>query len=99
MSDHFRANHGNKESTPHQLEWHPWYKALGKGVRYDKGMKLTEQTGANQKVIQLFSVFHDSRRHNERLDPQHGFRGAELAHLLREKYFPSLTDEEFDLLH
>lgn len=62
-------------------------------------MKLTEQTGANQKVIQLFSIFHDSRRHNEHLDPKHGLWGAELATQLRENHFPLLTDEEFDLLH
>lgn len=66
---------------------------------YSNGMQLSEQTGANQKVVQLFSVFHDSRRHNEHLDPKHGPRGAELATHLRENHFPLLTDEEFDLLH
>ena len=29
---------------------------------FDNGMKLSDQTGANQKVVQLFSVFHDSRK-------------------------------------
>ena len=66
---------------------------------FDNGMKLSEQTGANQKVIQLFSVFHDSKRYNEHLDPKHGPRGAELATQLRKNHFPLLTDEEFDLLH
>ncbi len=66
---------------------------------FDNGMKLSEQTGANRKVVQLFSVFHDSRRHNEHLDPKHGPRGAELATRLRDNHFHLLTDEEFDLLH
>jgi len=66
---------------------------------YDIGMKLTEHTGANWKVVQLFSVFHDSRRHNEHLDRKHGKRGAELAAKLREACCPSLADDEFHLLH
>jgi uncharacterized protein len=66
---------------------------------YDIGMKLTKQTGANQNVVQLFSVFHDSRRYSEHLDPNHGPRGAELATQLQKAHFPLLTDEEFALLH
>ncbi|MBU0967772.1 MAG: hypothetical protein KKA54_15475 [Proteobacteria bacterium] len=62
-------------------------------------MKLSRQTGANQHVVQLFSLFHDSRRFNEHLDSHHGPRGAELASQLREAHLPLLTDEEFDLLH
>lgn len=66
---------------------------------YNIGMKLAPQTGANRKVVQLFSVFHDSRRYNEHSDPQHGPRGAELAAQLRPTYFPGLADQEFNLLH
>ncbi|MBU4260592.1 MAG: hypothetical protein KKC76_01750 [Proteobacteria bacterium] len=66
---------------------------------YDIGMKLSQQTGANQNVVQLFSLFHDSRRFNEHLDPQHGPRGAELASQLRKAHLPLLPDKEFDLLH
>jgi uncharacterized protein len=62
------------------------------------GMRLAEQTGAHIKVIQLFSVFHDSRRLNEGSDVLHGPRGAELAVALRGNHF-DLNDEEFALLH
>ena len=65
---------------------------------YSNGMRLSECTGANMKVIQLFSVFHDSRRYNENRDMQHGPRGAELAVKLRGNYF-ELSDKEFDLLY
>lgn len=66
---------------------------------YDIGMKLAEHTGADKRVVQLFSLFHDSRRLNENLDPDHGLRGAELASQLRESYLSSLTEDEFKLLH
>ena len=87
IKDQFRINWNGQHGISH------WSRV------YDIGMKLTEKTGANQKVVQLFSVFHDSRRHNEHLDPKHGPRGAELAITLRKSYFPLLTDEEFNLLH
>jgi uncharacterized protein len=66
---------------------------------YDIGLRLAEQTGANQNVVQLFAVFHDSRRLNEHHDPGHGPRGGELAIQLRKAHFPSLTDKELELLH
>ena len=66
---------------------------------HDNGMKLAEQTGANKQVVQLFSVFHDSRRRNEDHDPKHGPRGAVLAMHLRERYFPFLNDADLELLH
>ena len=34
------------------------------------------KTGANLAVIELFALFHDSQRHNEHTDPDHGKRGA-----------------------
>ncbi|MBU1568582.1 MAG: hypothetical protein KJ630_23515 [Proteobacteria bacterium] len=63
---------------------------------FANGQQLSEQQGVNSKVVQLFSVFHDSQRRNEHLDPGHGPRGARLALHLRE-YLP-LTDDEFELL-
>ena len=66
---------------------------------YDIGMRLTDHTGANRTVVQLFSVFHDSGRHSEGSDPQHGLRGANLATQLRKTHLHLLSDEEFDMLH
>lgn len=66
---------------------------------YEIGMKLAAHTGANTTVVQLFSVFHDSCRYSEGVDPRHGPRGAELAELLRFSHLAALTDEEFNLLH
>lgn len=65
---------------------------------YDIGMKLTDQTGANRTVVELFSIFHDSGRYNEGTDPQHGPRGAELALQYRKTHLHQLPDNAFELL-
>jgi uncharacterized protein len=44
--------------------------------------RLAIETGADATVIELFAVFHDARRRNEGHDPEHGSRGADLAHAL-----------------
>lgn len=44
------------------------------------GQFLVPQTpGADALVVDLFSIFHDSRRINESYDPDHGRRGGQLA--------------------
>ncbi len=53
--------------------------------------------GADLDVIELFAVFHDSRRINESIDYNHGRRGAELARRLRGELF-DLDDARFALL-
>ncbi len=58
---------------------------------------LTDLTGANRHVVELFAFFHDSRRINEHVDDGHGARGAALARRLKVRYFDA-TDEEVDLL-
>jgi len=51
---------------------------------YENGVKLSDQSGVNSKVVQLFSIFHDSQRRNESIDPNHGKRGSQLALELRD---------------
>jgi len=43
------------------------------------GTELAALTGADLGIVQLFALFHDSRRKNDWLDPRHGARGAVLA--------------------
>ena len=64
---------------------------------WGNGIQLAEATGANRTVVQLFAVFHDSRRLNENWDPEHDPRCAMLAKSWRGRHF-DLSDEEFDLL-
>ncbi|MCP4544307.1 MAG: hypothetical protein GY832_44925 [Chloroflexi bacterium] len=64
----------------------------------ENGLCLAKETGALVRVVELFAIFHDSRRTNERLDTGHGLRGAEYATKLRGRLF-DLPDEHFDLLY
>ena len=63
---------------------------------YENGVILSEQPGVNSKVVQLFSIFHDSQRRNENIDEYHGSRGAQLVLHLKEHI--TLDDNEFQLL-
>lgn len=62
------------------------------------GRRLALQTVANETVIELFALFHDSCRENESISKNHGLRGAELAAKLRGDLF-DLPDTEFNLLY
>ncbi len=63
----------------------------------ETGLRLAERTGANPRVVALFAVLHDARRRNDHTDPDHGRRGAQLAHALRGTCL-HLDDAEFRLL-
>ena len=51
------------------------------------GRLLAEETGADPRVVELFALFHDSRRINDGTDPEHGRRGADLAAAQRGDWF------------
>jgi len=81
-----------------QINWYGIHGISHWSRVHDIGMRLTQATGANIKVVQLFSVFHDAGRQNEGSDPQHGPRGADLVALFRYRHLHDLTDEEYKLL-
>jgi uncharacterized protein len=60
----------------------------------ENGRQLAAQTGADLEVVELFAVFHDSRRRNEGWDIGHGSRGAALAASLRGNAF-QLSEPKF----
>ncbi len=62
------------------------------------GQRLSAQTGADLTVVELFAIFHDSRRENEGTDREHGLRGAELAASLRGSLV-RLPEADFERLH
>ena len=62
------------------------------------GRIIAKRSGADEIIVELFSLFHDSCRLTEGTDPGHGARGAELAYRLRGDLF-DLPDQDFDLLH
>ena len=60
--------------------------------------RIIEAAGVGDPLLaRLFAVLHDSKRQNERHDPQHGRRAAEWAKTLRGTHF-DLDDKRFDLL-
>ena len=61
------------------------------------GLRIAQDSSADETVVRLFALFHDSRRKNEFDDPEHGWRGADLAGELRGSLF-ELSDEGFDKL-
>jgi uncharacterized protein len=80
------------------LPWHGTH-GVGHWARVlENGLRLSEQTGANVEVVQLFAVFHDARRINEGVDDGHGQRGADLAARLRDEWL-TVSNEEFDMLY
>jgi uncharacterized protein len=57
------------------------------GIRHwervrENGFRLAALTGATPLVVELFALFHDSRRENDGHDPHHGARAAEFARTL-----------------
>jgi uncharacterized protein len=61
------------------------------------GLRVAEANGADREVVELFALFHDSRRVNEFVDDGHGLRAAEFARSLRGTLI-HLDDRRFDLL-
>ncbi len=64
----------------------------------ENGLRIAAESGANIQVVQLFAIFHDSRRKNEGIDPGHGRRGGDLAAKMRGDWF-DLPEDEFELLY
>lgn len=85
-----------KIKKQYRLHWHGTHGVIHWSRVYENGMKLAEQDGVCAKVVQYFSVFHDSRRKNEDRDKNHGSRGAQLALTMRDDI--ALNDDEFSLL-
>lgn len=62
------------------------------------GLRLVaEVPRADRDVVFLFALFHDSMRRNEGVDPDHGRRGAALAHELHGRLY-RLPDQRLAFL-
>ena len=63
----------------------------------DNGLRLAELTGANPEVVELFAYLHDSKRHDDGFDPDHGVRAAEFVQTLHGSLF-TLSDGDLERL-
>jgi uncharacterized protein len=71
------------------------------GIRHwgrvlENGRRLAPLTGAELRVVELFSIFHDACRRSEKRDRDHGLRAAELVQGCRGDI--DLDDRAFALL-
>ena len=62
------------------------------------GMELCRHHPADEEIVRLFALFHDSCRHDEYADPGHGSRGAQLAIEFRQADHFHLDDPRMELL-
>jgi hypothetical protein len=63
------------------------------------GRVLAASLDVNPAVLAWFAFLHDSQRHNDRRDPEHGDRAADFAvGLRREGVIVELNDREFEQL-
>jgi len=63
----------------------------------ENGLRIASLNGANPRVIELFAFLHDSQRHSDGRDPQHGERAADFVKTLQGVHF-DLPPEELELL-
>ncbi len=61
------------------------------------GLEIAKNNGANNKIIELFSFFHDSMRENDNHDPLHGERAAKFIEDLSLQFL-DINQQEKDLL-
>lgn len=61
------------------------------------GMLVADKSGADMQVLHLFAFLHDSCREDEWEDAGHGYRAAELACTLRNRFF-KVSDSKFNQL-
>lgn len=63
----------------------------------DNGLRLSNFTGANTRVVEAFAFLHDSQRQNDGYDRLHGHRAAAFAQTLPRTLL-DLSGPELDLL-
>ena len=89
LEEFIYAHRMTDEYTVHGIDhWHQ--------VEFN-GLLLAKKTNADETVIRLFSLLHDSCRMDDGYDKEHGARGAELAKKLRGDLF-NLDDARFEKL-
>ena len=62
------------------------------------GLYLANGTGADIRVVTLFSALHDSQRENEYQDPDHGHKATEYALELHKRGLFEVSDKQLDQL-
>lgn len=78
----------------YQLDWHGIH-GVGHWARVRaRGLALSQETGANPRLVTLFAFLHDCARLDDRRDLGHGERAAALIARLNGRYFHVSPEEE-----
>ena len=79
----YEMDHGGYHGFDH------WMRVL------QSGQKLAEMENASLQIVEMFCLLHDTQRHNEKREPEHGARAADYAHSIQGKCSdPSSEDME-----
>lgn len=81
-----------------RLDWHGIHGASHWARVMFHGLSLCQATGADAAVIRAFALLHDSQRHNDGEDPEHGSRAAQFARMLWQEGELSLSLTQMSLL-
>jgi len=65
---------------------------------HKNGLLLSEQSGANTRVVELFALFHDSCRVSEFRDQSHGPRAAVFVESCYQSGLIACSDDEIETL-
>lgn len=69
-----------------ELDLYDGYHSIYHWLRVmENGLTIASMNGANKKIIIAFSLFHDSKRVNDDVDLDHGYKGAKYLELLKDK--------------
>ena len=68
------------------------------GVRKN-GLLLADMTGANNKAVELFALYHDCMRFNDGRDQEYDLRGAKKAYKHWKEGLIDISRDEIDLLY
>jgi uncharacterized protein len=80
-----------------RIDWDGLHGGKHMGRVLENGLRVADLSGANSEIVSLFAYFHDAKRFNNAVDPEHGKRGAEFAKTLRGSLV-TLKDSDFELL-
>ena len=79
------------------LDWYGMHGVSHWARVRQNALMLSQHTGADNQVLELFAFLHDAAREGEYADPQHGMRAAGLIEVLQGDYF-HLNNKQFDQL-
>ena len=83
-----------------RLQWEHGIHGVAHWSRvWHHGRHIAQALEVNADILAWFAFLHDSQRHNDHFDPEHGRRAADFAVQLRAKgILTELDDREFEWL-